>query len=588
MKIIEKNIRTIDKSELGKILLNVLVNTKRPKNENPCKKGFDNLALYDSLVLSQINFNRHMNLIIFGIGSLDLIQNITKKISKYSTFTIVENDIEYLKKLLNIKNLEWIFSDARVSVISGTDDEIISTLGIKISTVPFLINAARTIWLSSPYSKSYDQQSIDKIKYYAMNHIKYMVTNIGNDINDVLSGMKYTFENSTTMKEGLFLNEFKNLYKDVPAIIVAGGPSLDKNIHLLSEAKGKALILSVDTTYKKILNQGIIPDSISSIERYDIVYDAFFSDGLVPKQSVFIGPPVVVKKVFDLFERKIISGRTGEIYVRDIIKEVGGENIDIGTSCTHVAYAFAKYVGANPIIFIGQDLAFSKDGTTHTKDASEITIKGAKKARKTTVIGNDGNLYETTFVYKQFLLWYEKDILNSPSTLFINATEGGAKIKGTVVMPFSSVLEKYCTKEIDPLYKYYDALIESRIPSNKIDESFLSYLDNLKVATNKALNKIDKILSKFKEISEDYSDENMKKILSVKDDLLEIYKGSEKLFFIFQSVYLMNQRKINEYPVNLTEKEYREVNYLLNRIGNQYKDVFEGLMVKFEELGKEL
>lgn len=47
---------------------------------------------------------------------------------------------------------------------------------------------------------------------------------------------------------------------DVPAIIVAAGPSLNKNVQELKRAKGKALILVVDAALRAVVNAGITPD----------------------------------------------------------------------------------------------------------------------------------------------------------------------------------------------------------------------------------------------------------------------------------------------------------------------------------------
>lgn len=54
------------------------------------------------------------------------------------------------------------------------------------------------------------------------------------------------------------------LYKTIPfdttGIVVAAGPSLNKNIKELKNAKGKSFIIAVDTAIKPLLRAGIIPD----------------------------------------------------------------------------------------------------------------------------------------------------------------------------------------------------------------------------------------------------------------------------------------------------------------------------------------
>lgn len=47
---------------------------------------------------------------------------------------------------------------------------------------------------------------------------------------------------------------------DTTGIVVAAGPSLNKNINELKKAKGKSLIIAVDTALKPLLRAGIVPD----------------------------------------------------------------------------------------------------------------------------------------------------------------------------------------------------------------------------------------------------------------------------------------------------------------------------------------
>ena len=54
--------------------------------------------------------------------------------------------------------------------------------------------------------------------------------------------------------------------KEVPGIVVAAGPSLNKNIEELKKAKGKAFIIATDTAMKPLLNAGIIPDMYAVVD----------------------------------------------------------------------------------------------------------------------------------------------------------------------------------------------------------------------------------------------------------------------------------------------------------------------------------
>ena len=58
----------------------------------------------------------------------------------------------------------------------------------------------------------------------------------------------------------------RKMMKDIPAILVAAGPSLDKNVEELKNAKGKAFLMVVDTALNTVLEHGIIPDMTISVD----------------------------------------------------------------------------------------------------------------------------------------------------------------------------------------------------------------------------------------------------------------------------------------------------------------------------------
>jgi hypothetical protein len=134
-----------------------------------------------------------------------------------------------------------------------------------------------------------------------------------------------------------------------------------------------------------------------------------------------------------------------------------------GGSVSTVAFDLARQLGCNPIIFIGQDLAFT-DGFTHTKGAledlfSEVEInkfytlemvlrEQIMSEETPKVLDIHGRLVPTSKVMVSYLRWFEKEISKSENTLFIDATEGGARIKGTQVLTLRDALDKYCKENI--------------------------------------------------------------------------------------------------------------------------------------------
>ena len=69
------------------------------------------------------------------------------------------------------------------------------------------------------------------------------------------------------IKDSNYMPELAGILpKNVPAIIVAAGPSLDKNIDQLKKAEGKSFIIATDTAVKFLIAHDINYDAIITID----------------------------------------------------------------------------------------------------------------------------------------------------------------------------------------------------------------------------------------------------------------------------------------------------------------------------------
>ena len=77
-------------------------------------------------------------------------------------------------------------------------------------------------------------------------------------------------------------------FKDIPAIIVGAGPSLDKNINLIGRAQGHSIIISSDAALKPLLSQGVVPSIVVSLDPQEEV--AKFFQGVSHRGMTLIAP----------------------------------------------------------------------------------------------------------------------------------------------------------------------------------------------------------------------------------------------------------------------------------------------------------
>ncbi len=238
---------------------------------------------------------------------------------------------------------------------------------------------------------------------------------------------------------------------DVPAIIVAAGPSLNKNVQELKRAKGKALILVVDAALRAVVNAGITPDLGMTVDAR--VADRFF-EGIDISTFPF---------VFEAISREeIVKRHTGKhfydefpcnMFAKAVIEKKGYVLDDIltGGSISTSAFSLVKALGFKKIVFIGQDLAFT-GGQSYNSGLKMDEKENEQHQKKRVIVqvkGNDGTMLDTDYQMDMYRKWIENEILKLPEDItVINATEGGAKIEGAKVMTLKEVIDS-CTKEID-------------------------------------------------------------------------------------------------------------------------------------------
>lgn len=242
-------------------------------------------------------------------------------------------------------------------------------------------------------------------------------------------------------------DDFVGLFpEELPAIIVSAGPSLEKNIHILKEAKGKAFILCVDTAIRKVLQEGIVPDMMISVDSRKALH--LFEDDRI------IGIPVagvmdINTEVLDKLKGSpIVFIDTKNKYVQKLYRMSGHEiaNLQLGASVATAAYAFCQYMGFKRIILVGQDLALT--GNQMYAGGQKLNMESFQR-NVLPVEDISGGITFTTTDYYMYLKWFEQRIAAYPDIQVIDATEGGAKIKGSTIMPLQDALDVYGMEDCD-------------------------------------------------------------------------------------------------------------------------------------------
>lgn len=238
--------------------------------------------------------------------------------------------------------------------------------------------------------------------------------------------------------------------EDIPAIVISAGPSLDKNIKEVKKAQGKAFLIVVDAALRTVIREGIQPDMVCTIdpEAPDRFFESVGENEFLWACGHWTNPSVLKQYGNKVFYYNSVVPWWDEIIREEISYEY--PKIESGGCVSADAFQLARYLGFKTIIFIGQDLAFT-DSKAHTNGIEGILGENDAYIQSRYLVqveDYNGNMLDTDFQMHYYKMWFDKVIpMIKDEICVIDATEGGALLKGTVVKTLKEAIEENCKEE---------------------------------------------------------------------------------------------------------------------------------------------
>jgi hypothetical protein len=233
------------------------------------------------------------------------------------------------------------------------------------------------------------------------------------------------------------VDDLKETFNEKDLYIVAAGPSLDKNYMELKNISGKGIVLATGTVLRKLINAGIRPDYFIVTDANERVYAQIA--GLESNDI----PMIFLSTAFKGFSQNY-KGRRYIAFQEDYpnAEEFARSNNVVlyktGGSVSTTALDIGIKLGCKRIIYLGLDLAFT-DNFVHALNTSRRNLTSTEGVRKVEDI--NGNLIYTSRSLDMYREWIERRIKDIDNVEFIDATEGGAKIKGMQVRKLSELIQ---------------------------------------------------------------------------------------------------------------------------------------------------
>ncbi|EAH7165517.1 DUF115 domain-containing protein [Campylobacter jejuni] len=527
------------------------------------KDTSDNTFLYEN-VIDELNsmLNTYNDkyllypvLYFYGFGNGILFKALLQN-KNHQHIVVFEKNIEIIWIMFHILDFSSELQSARLMILetSSLDIEFFSNF---CSSKPFFqFSRIYFLELMSHYYERFHEDILGLNKKLAEN-FKNSIVSYGNDPLDALQGIEQFVYNLPQMithpsyKE--LLSKRKNLSDT--AIIVSTGPSLTKQLPLLKKYASKATIFCADSSYPILAKHGIKPDYVLSLERIPLTSEFFNNDfGEFDKDILFVLKSYVhphTTKYLQKNNRAFILTSRPSSFIKNINLYPYGY-VGYGPSVAHMAYEFATHLSHKNIIFIGQDLAYAKDGFSHTKDYKNLDkheghFQRDKGKFQCLAYGGNGKV-ESSEIWTMFRFSLQNTISRNIVSTTYNCTEGGARIEGTIEKPFLWACENLLDKDLNKPFVKLEPL-----SLNKQNEFLL-----------KAYYKVCKSIEHCRDFN---------------DNFIKVYNKTKNSF-----INLQNSQK-NEILIKEIIKDIDKIKTKIDKLYNNQKDLIQilgPLLTQFE------
>lgn len=535
--------------------------------------------------VSQFNFsNMAKSAFLFGMGNGIFARELLERLEDDEPFIVVEPSLKIFQYVIQNFDLSDIFADPRFFiVINGINDEDFSSL--YQSFIDWRNMFTKIVCVHPQYNLMYPEC----YKKFLVNIQEQDIIASKNAKTDIRLGraiVENTLANYRYFNQSKFLKEFSDeKNRNIPVIIVSAGPSLKKNIGYLQQAKGKSIIIGIDRALDYMLDHNIEPDFV-------ITMDPMLPVNLFSKRKDLKMPMFCSVNS----AREVMKRHGGEKifiyydnYSRKLMKIINKPLYDYnpGGSVANAAFYVCAILKTKRVILVGQDLAYEGE-TTHL----EGVIDDNPHNNDTMWVEDiHGNPIKTRRDWYTYLQWFENAIYSMPDMEVIDATEGGAKIKGTKCMLLNDAIAQYCTRDVSVENIFSDlpamdeqdrAAMLSFIEKGLMDLEFIKrksregigYCNQILKEYEKRIpleDKIYKLMKKLRNINRMIMEREVSELLDycikneTADDLVNVYQVSE------------DKRKDNILLSEKVKKTYISMVNAVDFIKNDFTDLYNDL-----------
>lgn len=418
-----------------------------------------------------VNLGDDAVLILCGFGLGHHVRAILRRVTGRCVVIVFEPDVALLRAVLERHDLTDVLASGVVRLVCNDEPGALSAAmerceGLVATGTRMIDHPASQVRLGSrtlAFSNTL-AQVVMAIRTQVVTTLVQVETTIRNLLQNI--SWYATCPGIADLKDAA-----KQWGGNIPAIVISAGPSLDRAIETLADpaTRDRAVLIATQTVLGTLLARGIKPHFVVALDYHEIsrrFYEGLTADAV--RGVTLVVEPKANPAILEAFPGTIRC--VGD----DVLNAVLGESlarpmgeISPGATVAHLAYGLARFIGCDPVILVGQDLAFT-DGQYYAHHAAihrvwsnelnhfntlemlewERIVRMRSMLRTAPAVGG-GEVYtdEQMHTYRvQFEREFQRDA--SLGLLTIDASEGGAAKAHTTVMSLKDALQAHAKANV--------------------------------------------------------------------------------------------------------------------------------------------
>lgn len=404
-------------------------------------------------------------LVLCGFGLGHHVRALVRRVAGRCVLIVFEPDVALLRAVMSRHDLTDVLASGVVRLVCHDEP---GALSAAMERCEGLV-ATGTRMIDHPASQVRLGQRVMSFSSTLAQVVMAVRTQVVTTLVQVETTIRNLLQNISWYATCPGIADLKDAAKEwggVPAIVISAGPSLDRAMEVLADprTRERAVLIATQTVLGTLLARGIKPHFVVALDYHEI--SRRFYEGLTAAQVE--GVTLVVEPKAN---PAILEAYPGVIrcVADDVLDAVVGESlarpmgqIPPGATVAHLAYGLARFMGCDPVILVGQDLAFT-DGQYYAHHAAihrvwsnelnhfntlemlewERIVRMRGMLRTARAVGG-GEVYtdEQMHTYRvQFEREFQRDEGRGLRT--IDASEGGAAKAHTTVMPLDEALRTH-------------------------------------------------------------------------------------------------------------------------------------------------